>query len=80
MRRQLFGIGKVVRQAIGQCLAIQRHNALIALSLPRIDGQRQRAIAAAIGSGDPDAAAAAMTAALEYGRRVIETMVGPLSH
>jgi len=41
---------------------------------------QQRAIAAAIGSGDPDDAAAAMTTALEYGRRVIETMVGQSSH
>ncbi len=37
---------------------------------------QQRAIAAAVGSGDPEAAAAAMSAALEYGRLAIEGALG----
>lgn len=37
---------------------------------------QQRAIAEAIGSGDPDSAAAAMSAALEYGRQAIEGTLG----
>ncbi|HOZ72316.1 MAG TPA: GntR family transcriptional regulator [Spirochaetales bacterium] len=37
---------------------------------------QQLAIAKAIGSGDPEASAAAMMTALEYGRRAIERMLG----
>jgi DNA-binding FadR family transcriptional regulator len=38
---------------------------------------QQKAIAEAIGSGDEDAAALAMAAALEYGRRIIEGLTSP---
>ncbi|RMU63015.1 hypothetical protein ALP29_201425 [Pseudomonas syringae pv. avii] len=41
---QLFGHHEVVGEAFRQVDAVQRHDALIALALTRVDGQCQRAV------------------------------------
>ena len=42
--RQLLGVGEVAAQRFGQRAAFQRHDALVALPLVRIDGDRQHAV------------------------------------
>ncbi|MOA30857.1 hypothetical protein D3C78_1519780 [compost metagenome] len=43
-RGQLLGGGEVAGQAVGQGRTLQRHDALVALALARVDGEGQHAV------------------------------------